>query len=26
VNRPYSVEIYARLPDRSRGTFEQDLD
>ena len=26
INRPYSVEIYARLPDRSRGTFEQDLD
>lgn len=25
INRPYSVEIYARLPDRSRGTFEDDL-
>jgi hypothetical protein len=25
VNRPSSVEIYARLPDRSRGTFEEEL-
>ena len=26
INRPYSVEIYARLPDRSRGTFETELE
>lgn len=26
INRPYSVELYARLPDRSRGTFEGELD
>ncbi|MGI9517013.1 MAG: hypothetical protein ACR2NP_08215 [Pirellulaceae bacterium] len=26
INRPYSVEIYARLPNQSRGTYERDLD
>ncbi len=25
INRPDSVEIYARLPDRSRGTFEAEF-
>ncbi len=26
INRPFSVEIYARLPDHSRGTYESELD
>ncbi len=26
IVRPYNVEIYARLPDKSRGTFEQELE
>ncbi|MGI9518307.1 MAG: hypothetical protein ACR2NP_14725 [Pirellulaceae bacterium] len=26
IVRPHNVEIYARLPDRSRGTFEQELE